>query len=405
MTSRAPADDTQQPAPPNSISPDWLAFARGSEAPQGHALDAARTLRTVDLFSSVGGLTLGFRLAAAALGLDTQSAAAVDIDAGALAVHQCNFGTTSTIRESAGLIVDSVIHGRSETARFAYQPTIVNPDLRSLIGTTDVVLAGPPCQGHSNLNNHTRRDDPRNELYLTVPAVAVALNAPVVVIENVPEVTSAKSAVVQTAIALLQGNGYEVETSVIRAVDLGWPQTRRRYFLVATRGWAPEPIADVMKRERQAARGVGWLIDDLLDRTPTSFMDETPELTETNAGRIRLLFDEELFDLPNHARPDCHKDGTTYGATYGRMRWDEPAPTITTGFATPGRGRFVHPLRQRVLTPREAARIQGFPDWFRFSVDGTAPTRSQLTKWIGNAVPTPLGFAAGLAALANSPLV
>ena len=405
MTSRAPADDTQQPAPPDSISPDWLAFAKGSDVPAVDALNGGRTLQTVDLFSSVGGLTLGFGLAAAALGIHTSSAAAVDIDAGALAVHQRNFGTASTIRESAGLVVDSVIHGRSDTARFAYEPAIVHPALRALIGTTDVVLAGPPCQGHSNLNNHTRRDDPRNELYLTVPAVAVALGAPVVIIENVPEVTSAKSAVVQTAVALLEGNDYEVDARVIRAVDLGWPQTRRRYFLVATKGWRPEPLKQVVERERQEAQGVGWLIADLLDRAPTSFMDETPELTERNAERIRLLFEQELYDLPNHARPDCHKDGTTYGATYGRMRWDEPAPTITTGFATPGRGRFVHPQRQRVLTPREAARIQGFPDWFTFSADGTAPTRSQLTKWIGNAVPTPLGFAAGLAALSNSPLV
>ncbi len=262
---------------------------------------------------------------------------------------------------------------------------------------------GPPCQGHSNLNNKTRRDDPRNALYLAVPAVAVATGASAVIIENVPEVTAAKGDLVPTAIALLREADYEVEFGVLRATDVGWPQTRRRFFIVATRGWKPALFADVVEEQRAAPGGVDWLLQDLLDRPPDDFMDQTPVLTAVNQERVDLLFREGIFDLPNHARPDCHKDGTTYGATYGRMKWAAPAPTITTGFGTPGRGRFVHPLRRRVLTPREAARVQGFPDWFDFSINGVAPTRSQLTTWIGNAVPAPLGRIAGLAALAGRP--
>ena len=130
-------------------------------------------------------------------------------------------------------------------------------------------------------------------------------------------------------------------------------------------------------------------------------MDSVPLLSEDNARRVRWLFDNNAYDLPNHERPKCHQEGHSYPAVYGRMRWDEAAPTITGGFLTPGRGRFVHPLRPRVMTPHEAARVQGFPDWFQFQVGEERPLkRANLAKWIGDAVPPILGAAAVLAAIA-----
>ncbi len=398
MTSETLMSAFQGTGPPVDEPAWWAQFVREANRPAWIG-GGAPSVRTVDLFSSVGGLTLGFGAAASQLGFALSSRAAVDIDEAALDRHAANFGTDCLIRGSASLIVDSVIHGRGPDAHLAYPPAVSDARIAGLVGEVDAVLAGPPCQGHSNLNNHTRRDDPRNELYLVVPAAAIALEAPIVIIENVPEVTAARSDVVRTALAVLDKAGYSTTSGVVRATDLGWPQTRRRFFIVATMGWDPVPLADIVAEYGSKAPGVGALLGDLLDRPADSFMDEMPELTERNAERIRLLFEEDLFDLPNHARPDCHKNGTTYGATYGRMKWDAPAPTITTGFATPGRGRFIHPLRPRVLSPREAARIQGFPDWFSFGNPAAPPTRSQLTKWIGNAVPSPLGFVAGISAL------
>ena len=81
-------------------------------------------------------------------------------------------------------------------------------------------------------------------------------------------------------------------------------------------------------------------------------------------------------------------------ANYGRMDPDKPAPTLTTGYATPGRGRFIHPTKPRTLLPREAARIQGFPDWFSFQAGDEQPPRASLNTWLGNAVPSILGFVA-----------
>jgi len=74
------------------------------------------------------------------------------------------------------------------------------------------------------------------------------------------------------------------------------------------------------------------------------------------------------------------------------MHGDKPAPTITTGIGTPGQGRFIHPTQRRLITPHEAARIQGFPDWYGFINPGVAGKRKELAKWIGDAVPSFLGF-------------
>ena len=82
------------------------------------------------------------------------------------------------------------------------------------------------------------------------------------------------------------------------------------------------------------------------------------------------------------------------------MSWDKPAPTLTTGYVSPGRGRFIHPMERRVLTPREAARLQGLPNWFNFMPYADNPSkRGQLAKWVGDAVPSILGYVAGLSAL------
>jgi DNA (cytosine-5)-methyltransferase 1 len=83
------------------------------------------------------------------------------------------------------------------------------------------------------------------------------------------------------------------------------------------------------------------------------------------------------------------------------MYGDRPAPTLSTGFLSPGRGRFVHPTRPRGLTPHEGARLQGFPDGFRFiGASGRAPNRTVVSRMIGDAVPPPLAFHVILGALA-----
>jgi DNA (cytosine-5)-methyltransferase 1 len=246
-------------------------------------------------------------------------------------------------------------------------------------------------------------------LYLTAVALAVGLKAKMVLIENVPEVVNDRSDVVTAAKALLKSNGYDfMESGVLAAHEMGWAQTRKRYFLVAALRSPSEAdltmkaVAHGLKRQAQS---VGWAIGDLMGdlEAPvrTGIMDTVPALSSENRSRIDYLFKHDKYELPNEERPDCHKDGHTYPSVYGRMYWDKPAQTVTTGFLTPGRGRYVHPARPRVITPREAARIQAFPDSYRFVVNAQEPSRNALTKWIGDAVPPVLGYAAALPLLAG----
>lgn len=299
-------------------------------------------------------------------------------------------------------MLDFRVSGNGERSRFAYEPEALDHRLQAIIGKVDMILAGPPCQGHSSLNNHSRHEDPKNLLYLTVPAAAVALGAKHVVVENVPNVVADRHGVVQTTIALLRNAGYNISQGILAADRIGWPQTRKRFFLVASKDTVPLELAALANDFVRPSLPVSWLLDDIADREldDSDVMQSVPQLSRENAMRVKWLHENDAYTLPNAIRPDCHKAGTTYQATYGRMWADQPAPTITGGFLTPGRGRFVHPSLQRVLTPREAARIQGFPDWFNFVANpAESPSRAEISRWIGNAVPSILGFVATLAAL------
>jgi len=390
----------------------WRAFLSGATpVPEGvSALLGADSrsgvppVRSVDLFAGAGGLMVGVGQFVAEAGRGLVCELAVDTDSDALRVHARNHRTRRTLTESVTSLVDYRIRGAGAAAHFVYEPELLDDDLRSACADVDLVAAGPPCQGHSNLNNHSRRSDRRNLLYLAVPAFAVACDASAVVIENVTSVIHDESQVVPAARALLEASGYVVTDGVLSADAMGWPQTRRRHFLVARRAADGVPVSIVAVSEALAqprARPVGWALGAGLEVSGDRSLHEPTALTEANRQRIQWLFDNDEHDLDLGERPECHQDGTTYGAVYGRMHADRPAPTITTGFTTPGRGRFVHPSEPRTLTPAEAARLQGFPDtYFLRPEPQRSASRSQLAKWIGDAVAMPLGYAAGFSALA-----
>jgi len=385
----------------------WQSFLRGGAVHPDKVLTSP-PFRSVDAFCGCGGLTLGAAQASIAVGRNLESVAAIDVDEGALAVHKNNFDTKHLLQGNAASLVDFHISESAEHSRFAYEPEILDPRLADEVGKIDLFLAGPPCQGHSNLNNRTRREDPRNLLYLTAVALAVGLRSKALVLENVPEVVNDRSGVVVVAKALLRAAGFGyIDSCVLGAAELGGAQTRKRYFLIASRNKQKDGalnLKSVMQGLKYPARPLSWAVGDLLDdpsKSQHGIMDTVPALSEENLARINHLFDNELYELPDAVRPDCHKNGNTYPSVYGRLHWDRPAQTITTGFLSPGRGRYIHPISRRVITPHEAARLQSFPDTFRFVVDdGNPPSRSSLSKWIGDAVPPLLGYAATLPLLA-----
>ena len=144
---------------------------------------------------------------------------------------------------------------------------------------------------------------------------------------------------------------------------------------------------------RRPERSVAWACGDLLDLNSVHPIDAATDVSPESKSRIDWLFENHEYDLPDRLRPDCHRTKKhTYKSVYGRLHWDRPAWTITTGFPVMGQGRFLHPLRRRVITPHEAARLQFFPDFFDFGV----MRRKRYAHQIGNAVPSKLAYVVAL---------
>ena len=385
---------------------DWAtSWLRGSQPSFETRLNG--TVRTVDLFCGTGGLSLGTRMAIEAVGRRHVAVLAADLDVDALDVHDFNLGPRRTFRGSVRDLFDPTLLDAAPIARDVPPRDVIAADWVRELGQTDIVIGGPPCQGHSNLNNRTRRNDARNELYRWMALAAHGLQAKIVVIENVTSVRADAGDVVRRTVALLQALDYTVTFDDVVAADrVGVAQTRRRHFLVAVRNGVLDPswrvAATGMHGSAPFAMTALDAIGDLQDAPATSDYDRPATLSKENRDRVSYLHDAGEHDLPDERRPECHRDGNhNYGAVYGRMFEDRPAPTLSTGFLSPGRGRYVHPTRPRALTPHEGARLQGFPDTFRFiGSSGKTPSRTVVARLVGDAVPPPMGFHVVLGALA-----
>ncbi len=352
-----------------------------------------------DVFCGAGGLSQGVREACLALGLDSCVAFGADQDSEALSVFSENLRPSTATNRNISTLVDYAIDGQANSASFAYAPCLLDDSLSVWKSQLTVLVGGPPCQGHSNLNNKTRHEDPRNLLYLSVPALAVALDASAVIIENVLDVRQDKSSVFATAVSLLESEGYKVSNIKMSATALGVPQTRKRLFLVASKGKGLK-LQEAYRACARPSRPLWFALEDLERVDNPDTFHSTSNVDAVSQSRIDYLFDHDFYELPNDMRPDCHKDGHSYPSVYGRLRKDQPAGTITQGFNTIGRGRFIHPTQRRPITPHEAARLQGFPDSYDWKHSrGQSWSRSTYAKLIGNAVPPVMGYVAMLAVL------
>lgn len=357
---------------------------RVARRPQFEAGD--RSVRVVDLFAGCGGITLGLAQAAETQGRSLEIALAVDFEHLATAVYRRNFPFAERVETTdVGLLFDGAL-GSSKT--FAEQR------IADSVREIDVLVGGPPCQGHSNLNNHTRRVDSKNALYLRMVRAAEVLRPRLLVIENVPSVVRDRhdgAGVVERATEHLERLGYATCVEVIALAGLGVAQSRRRHVLLATAPGEPPPqliLADLAFESE--SHDLRWAIGDLADIDTSKLIDRRPLPTPVNVERMQYLLDNDEHDLPNHLRPRCQQGSHSYKSMYGRLKWDEPAQTITSGFGSIGQGRYMHPDQARALTAHEAARIQGFPDYFDFT---DCTTRAALATMIGNAVPPQLGSA------------
>lgn len=352
------------------------AFLRSTERPDYERSN--RIVRAVDLFAGCGGMTLGLAEAANRADLGLEIALAVDFDGAIALIYASNFPKARVETANVSDIFDGSL-GRPITAR--------ETEWIERIGPVSWLQGGPPCQGHSDLNNHTRRRDSRNEFYSRMARAAEILRPEVVVVENVPAVRNDRGRVVDRATRCLETAGYVVGERVLSFAEMGVPQARRRHTLLAVRDLDvnPEEVLDDLAGSRR--RDLRWAIGDLEHISDPTPLDAPNRISQENQNRIDYLFESNLYNLPNERRPACHQGTHSYKSMYGRLRWDGQAQTITSGYGSMGQGRYVHPSQRRTLTPREAARLQFFPDWFDFTAGGVEMRRSVWATMIGNAVP------------------
>lgn len=358
-------------------------FLRSTDWPTAAGTDS-RPVRTADLFSGCGIMSLGVWEAARAIGRRMEPVVALDMNPHAIGVYKRNF-PEATARID---VVERYLDGHLGEPATRTEKAFI-----SGLGEIDLLIGGPPCQGHSNLNNHTRRNDPKNWLYTRMARFAELVHPRCIVIENVSAVLHDRGRVVEVTIAALRRLGYKVDHGVAEVCTLGVPQRRRRHVVMASRDSTPN-VQNTLALYAREARTVEWAIGDLAVLKSSSPLDVSSKSSRESQKRIEWLFKNDKHDLPDHLRPDCHKlKEHSYKSVYGRMYWDRPAQTITTGFTSMGQGRYVHPGRPRTITPHEAARLQFIPDFFTF---GEQARRTSLSEMIGNAVPTKLSYVLAL---------
>lgn len=354
------------------------AFLREKKWPTPRA--SSQPVRVVDLFCGCGALSLGAAEACRAMGKNFLPAGAVDNDPAAIETYERNFRCRAFLSDVTEIL----------NAELGPKPT--QEELRFLdeVGEVDLLLAGPPCQGYSDLNNYTRRNDPRNALYERAARFVEIAKPKHVLIENVPGAVHGKEMAVKKTVNSMRKLGYYIDDAVIDLVAIGVPQRRRRHIVAASLT-TPLSVVEVIEEYRVTSpRSVEWAIGDLEDESGDGAFTAASHHTKENCRRISYLHENGLYDLPDELRPPCHQNGGhSYKSVYGRLWWERPAQTITSGFNSPGQGRFVHPSRPRTIIPHEAARLQFFPDFFDFS---RARKRTQLSRLIGNAAPMKLSY-------------
>jgi len=264
-------------------------------------------------------------------------------------------------------------------------------------GAVDLLAGGPPCQGFSRQTRGAHSGAVRNRLVLEFARLVNETSPRFFLLENVDQLGQKRGRRFVSRLEKLLAV-YELHAQFYNSADYGVPQTRVRYVVVGKHRSVDAPFV------APAATTTRWsTIAECLDGLPEPPLDysEDPRFPNHYRAHVRQANIERFAHVPQgggwedipfelrlrcHQRVDRHAGG--WPDVYGRLRADGQAPTITGGFDSFTRGRYGHPFHDRPLTPREAARIQGFPDSFRFF-----GTRHEIRHQIGNAVPVPLSRA------------
>jgi len=368
-----------------------------------------------DLFAGAGGLAVGFREAGWAI------VGGNDIDKDAGATFRLNFPEAVFFEGSVTTLTAELIQRKCGLAE----------------GELDCLIGGPPCQSFS-YNNHQRSDsDDRARLFEHYLRIVRGLKPKTLVMENVPGILTIGGGSVVAAIqAELAAMGYKTSMDVLSAEEFGTPQIRRRVFIVATRVGQPDAMlprpthraADARKRKGRKVKGLKKTVTVLAaigDLPPlesgggaqvadragiqafTGFQRQARRgvrkvynhvchgLTKVNLDRIVHVPEGGNWrDIPRDLLPAGMQRAklTDHTKRYGRLARRGFASTLLTK-CDPHWGAYIHPTQDRTISVREAARLQGFPDKFKFAGECLGKHYEQ----VGNAVPVPLAAAVGRA--------
>ena len=321
----------------------------------------------VDLFCGCGGVTAGLKAAR------FKVIAAVDNDPIACRTYRSNHPSVRLIEGDITRI----------------DPWRIKQMLKER--TLDLLVVCAPCQPFSN-HHRSGEEDGRIGLVLQTIRFADTLQPRLILFENVPGLTAPRFKGLREKLATgLQEQGYHLgKTKRLDAADFGVPQRRMRCIMLVSNGKMPPELP--LRTVEGTQPTVRSAIEDLRP-LKSGEADPTDDLHFARSHRPVALARLEHIpkdggsrdSLPNDLQLECHKGHKGHPDVYGRMSWDSVAPTLTTGCTDLTRGRFGHPRDDRALTLREAARLQTFPDNYRFLGNS-----KEVATQIGNAVPVRL---------------
>ena len=351
-------------------------------------------LKTIDLFAGCGGFSCGFEKA----GFDIVTAVEFD-----------------------KTIAESYKKNHEKTTMLAEDIKNIDNDNYFKYHDADIIIGGPPCQGFSMAGARIRNgfiDDPRNYLFKHYFNIVKLVRPKIFILENVKGILTLHNGQIFEEIKKLfedkdqfDGKPYKIQYKVIKARAFGIPQNRERVIIVGSQ-IDFDLETEIQKTKDQLKKKDATFFDNVTVWDAISNLPKPDENGQVTLKAYKCDYQKKLSSgnkttfnhiQTNHSKKALERIAkikinenftalnesikSVHSGSYGRLDPNGISPTITTRFDTPSGGRFIHPFEDRTLTPREAARIQSFPDDFEFTGN-----RTSICKQIGNAVPPKLAY-------------
>lgn len=357
-------------------------------------------IKVIDLFSGCGGFSVGFK--------------------------KTGYYNVTKAVEFDENIAKSYAYNHSETQ-------MINQDIRNIDNENyfsrneaDVIIGGPPCQGFSMAGARIRNgfiDDERNYLFRHYFNIVKLVRPKVFIMENVKGILNLKNGSIFEEIKRVfsdpnnfDGDRYFLNYVIVNAKDYGVPQSRERVIIVGVLNQDIDLTKFISETKNFIQKNNQYFFEkvtvrDAIGNLPLPTTDGVCKNIVANNHYLEFLSSDDGITYNHVATKHSPKAlerikqiktdenfkvleeeiNSVHSGSYGRLNYDGITQTITTRFDTPSGGKFIHPEQDRTLTPREAARIQGFPDSFKF-----IGSKTSICKQIGNAVPTKISYFYGM---------